>query len=223
MARNGTILYAVSVRPLEDPRLMDAIYRSASPLRREKVDRLRKEQDKRRSLGAEWLLRYALRDAGFPPDAETVVDGSGKPRLKDGGLFFNLSHSGDYALCAVSAHEVGCDVEKIAPIDLGVAHRFFLPEECRDIGSRPTKAAREERFFRYWTLKESVLKATGRGMALPLNAFRILPGEPGSVLQDGHPLPYRLWEFDEISGYRCAVCVAEDDAPPVFRTLEIGQ
>lgn len=87
-------------------------------------------------------------------------------------LRFNLSHSQDIAVCAVTTKfDVGIDVEKtdrVAPLD--VADRFFAPSEVAALRALPDQA-QSERFFQYWTLKESYIKARGLGLSLPLEQF----------------------------------------------------
>ena len=200
------ILYAADVTPLADDALYSLAYAAASPARREKADRYRFMKDRQLSLGAEALLRHALCCAELGTNSIDFDYGpEKKPYLKSGGIFFNLSHSGIWVVCAIAECEVGCDVEKIAPIDLKLARRF-LPEEAEDIYAQPTEAEKLDLFYRYWTLKESFMKATGLGMALPLDAFRILRGETISVVQSVDERTYSFAESDGLSGYCCAFC-----------------
>ena len=141
--------------------------------RKDKIDRLRRQEDRVRSLAAELLLRRALADVGVT-QYTVGCDEHGKPYLADHpGLFFNLSHAGNVVLCAVSDSEVGCDVEKIVPGREALAKRFFTAREAADIASQPTEEEKTLRFFRYWTLKESFMKVTGLGMSLSPAAFEI--------------------------------------------------
>ena len=217
------ILFAADVTALKDAELYHLAYAAATPPRREKTDRFRPEKDRRLSLGAEALLRHALRCAGSgAASADFVYGAEKKPYLRDGGLFFNLSHSGIWAVCAVAGCEVGCDVEQVAPIDLKLARRF-LPEEYADILSQPTAAERLELFYRYWTLKESFMKATGLGMALPLDAFRIVRGDGVSVLQSVDDRAYGFREFADLPGYRCALCCAGDCSDAQLHILDLEE
>ena len=215
-------LYAASVTSLADPECYAAAYAAASSDRREKTDHYRFAKDKRLSLGAELLLRYALETEGV--DGETMEFSYGaqkKPYLRDSDVFFSLSHSGDYVLCALASCEVGCDIEKIVPVALKLAKRFFFRGEYEDIAAQTTPEARNERFFRYWTLKESFMKATGQGMALPLDAFQIVYGEDISVIQSADQRQYRFAEFDGIPSYRCALCAAGDCRGTVLRMVDL--
>lgn len=208
--KTRTAVYAVNTRPLLLPSLFDRAYAAASPERRAKVDRYRKEEAKRQSLGAEMLLRYALAEAGLKEFPERLKIGRyGKPYLPGGELYFNLSHSEQWVLCAVSDAEVGCDIEKIRPIKIRTARRF-APEEYEDILACGGEETQTERFFRYWTLKESVMKATGFGMRLPLDKFCITLEPQLSLAQNADPRSFCLKEFDGIEEFRAALCAAGD-------------
>jgi 4'-phosphopantetheinyl transferase len=82
-------------------------------------------------------------------------------------LHFNLAHSGELALLALTrAGEVGVDVERIRPMPdaLELAARFFSPREVAALQTVPPDDANAA-FFRLWTRKEAWLKATGEGIA----------------------------------------------------------
>ena len=138
-------------------------------------------------------LRFGAADDGKPFLA-TRADCSLRCELR-----FNLSHSGDLALVAVSAgRELGVDVERIEPKrDLErLARRFFAPEE-RDALIRLPPDERDAGFFRYWTLKEAYLKAVGTGLGRALASFAV------SAFHDGPPRLLRsdagdadCWRFD---------------------------
>ena len=219
-----TVLYAASAAPLSDSRLYDAAYSAASDPRRQKTDRYRKARDRRLSLSAELLLRYGLRAAG--QDAVTIdldYNAQGKPFLKNSDVYFNVSHSEEYVICAVAGCEVGCDVEKISTVDLKIAKRFFFREEYDDIAAQTTPAERDELFCRYWTLKESFMKATGLGMKLPLDEFRIVLGQEISVIQSVDERSYSFKEFADIPGYRCALCMAGDCRDAELRIIDLAK
>ena len=224
MAELKPVLYAASVVPLADGERYAAAYAAVSPARREKNDRFRFERDRRLSLGAELLLRHALRAEGLGEVPMTFDYGTqGKPYLKDGGVFFTLSHSGEYVVCALAPYEVGCDVERITPIDLNIAHRFFFRSEYDDIAAQETAEARNELFFRYWTLKESFMKATGLGIKLPLDAFEIVRASEITVRQSVDTRQYSFAEFDDLFGYRCALCAAGDCRGAVLHTVDFAE
>lgn len=214
-------LLAAEVGALADPVLYDAGLRLIPEERRRKVGRYRFEKDRLLSLGASLLMVEGLRRAGIPSERIELCEGAyGRPALRDGRVCFNLSHSGVWALCAVSDGAVGCDVEALGHADLRLAARFFHPAEYRDIAAQPTPEAVDARFYRYWTLKESYIKATGKGMSLPLNTFELRCEREIAVFEGGQRRPWHFRTFDDLPGYACALCAAAEPANTVPERLE---
>ena len=219
-------LYAADVSVLEDDRLYAAAYCAVSDERQKKADRFRFRKDRNLCLGAGVLLRFALREAGVLEENPTYRTGeNGKPYLFSyPNIFFNLSHSGSFVLCALSGVDVGCDIEKMEDAELALAKRFFTPGEYAAIASRPSEAERADRFYRIWTLKESFLKATGLGLRLPLNGFEILSdGEAVSIRQDVDPRSFRFQTYDNLSGYQCALCEAAEAGETELEVLSLRE
>jgi 4'-phosphopantetheinyl transferase len=105
----------------------------------------------------------------------------GKPSVP--GIEFNLSHTkGLVALGLSDEGALGVDVETFnrGTDVLSVAQHSFSDLEAADVTATPP-AQRKERFFRYWTLKESYIKARGMGLHLPLKAFSFLLDEPDAT------------------------------------------
>lgn len=202
-------LFCADVTELEDPELFRRLYRAVSASRRAKVDRIRSEAGRLQSLGAGALLEASLAELGVAaPQPEE--DAYGKPFLPGcERLCFNLSHSGTQVLCALSDRDVGCDVERIHTARLRLAARCFCPEEYEALLACDDETARDALFYRIWTLKESFVKAVGRGLSLPMNAFCILPGEAGIELrQSADTRRYELRAFCA-EGYQYAFCSVE--------------
>lgn len=200
-------ILTADVDELQDPSLYLRLYESVSRERREKADRMRFQKDKRLSLGAGALLEAALSRLGIYDFAFSYGKYQ-KPRLKNtDGIQFNLSHSGSKVMCVISDSDIGCDVEKVTDISIEIAERFFFSEEYRALCSCTEGVGRNELFFRYWTLKESFMKATGLGFMLPLDAFCVLlEKEKIAVRQSVDERQYFFKEFHQDDGYRYAVC-----------------
>lgn len=113
-----------------------------------------------------WKLGVAPGDIAFTQEV------NGRPALAEAGVAsFNLSHSDDVAALAISADvRVGVDVEAIRPIADDEIAWALSPAERHELSSvdEPTRL---ESFFRFWTLKESLMKGTGLGAQLPLHDF----------------------------------------------------
>ena len=216
-------VYAAEVAPLSDPARFRRVYARVSAWRQEKVDRFRFDWDKRLSLGAGAMLEAAL-VAEEVTDLTMTTGRNEKPRLAHvAGLHFNLSHSGTRVLCAISDHEFGCDVERVAQADMNLARRCFHGAEYAALLQCADPAERNELFYRYWTLKESFMKATGLGFQLPLKDFCVTPGDGGiAIRQNVDDRSYFFKEFDRNDGYRYAVCSADRPLDGVsMREVEI--
>ncbi len=161
--------------------------------------------DRNRYVAAHAALRLIL--SGYlavpPGTIRYRTTGNGKPCLDADrpAVRFNLSHSGNMALVAVSDAEVGADIERMNPDRsyLGVAERFFSPvDQARLRGS--TKPV--ELFYTLWSAREAVLKASGAGLFEPFDPFTCVEGRPGP---DGRLPADGLCAFSVDSEYRCSV------------------
>ena len=95
----------------------------------------------------------------------------GKPYLVDNpNIYFNISHSGNYIVCAISDKPVGIDIEIIKPANLKIAKRFFTTDEYEYV----MENQHDYRFYEIWTKKESITKMLGRGLHMPLSSFSVL-------------------------------------------------
>lgn len=176
------------------------LYGFLPPERQERVRNAKREDVARKRLYAGAFLQYVLSaETGIPMEYIAYTYGSqGKPEIdyqkletlsKDGtiniegkisyGVHFNLSHSGDYAVLAVSDSLVGIDVEHKKNHYETVAKRCFCKEEYEDIMAGATPQEQQMRFLQYWTMKEACIKCSGEGMRIPFNSFSIIRNENG--------------------------------------------
>lgn len=199
------------VRCLANRMLFQEKYKLLSPYRQQKIALLKHEKDKYRSLAAGLLLDHALGIYGLrEKSAEYEIGEWGKPVLKyHPQISFSLSHSGDYAICTVGEGPLGNDIERVKEGRLAVADRFFAGGELAWLYEAEEDAQRNLRMFRLWTMKESFLKATGRGMSLSLKDFSIHVDEASGRPRVRHTFDgkyYSMREYREIEGYCTAVC-----------------
>ena len=219
--------YVVNIGRFEE----ETAYREAlsvvSEYRRHKIAALKHEKEKKRSLGAAFALNAALACHGLcEKDMEYVLGSQGKPALRGyPELHFSLSHAGDYAVCSMGERETGCDIERVRPGKMRVADRFYTEEEKDWLYRAKEPKERESRMFRLWTMKESFLKVTGRGMSLSMRDFTALPekGGMGSVKHSINNICDYLKEYDlpavfgETERYRICVCQeAAESGQPAF-------
>jgi len=121
----------------------------------------------------------------------------------------NISHSGEYVVLAVSRHELGVDIETLGLYKDKLARRCCTEEEYIWLQTQ-----RSEAFFRLWTGKESLMKATGLGFALPAGSFSVLPVSDGLHTIDGRSW-YMKW-LDILPGYAlCTASAADENIEPV--------
>ncbi|MGN0156102.1 MAG: 4'-phosphopantetheinyl transferase family protein [Lachnospiraceae bacterium] len=209
---------------LKDEKLFNCLYQTIPLWRREKIDRMRFQNDKCLSLGAWILLREGLREQGIREnEIEIAYADGGKPYLKNRPeLFFNLSHSHERVMCILSDREAGCDVEKKKTVNPNVAKRFFHPAEYECMMGQKTLQEREEMFYRLWTLKESFVKMTGEGIGRPFDEFCMVIGENEIVLeQDGKQQgKYFFKEYNLSDGYCYACCCLSSDYEDTIRKVE---
>lgn len=143
-----------------------------SPEERDRMSRFRLDADRRRYGIAHAALRLLLGHyLGLDPhDLAFAAGAHGKPHLASApAIEFNLSHSGDLALIAVSHNRpVGVDVESSARRTLDVptlARRVLCPREHEWL-SRVEERSRAHAFLRLWACKEAVSKAAGGGFTI---------------------------------------------------------
>lgn len=205
----STKIYAANMEELKNESLYGAAYMKITNERRRKTDGFRLQKDRKLSVGAEILLMHGLEQMGININETAYKYGTnGKPYLAGRqDVYFNLSHSEDIVICAISSQEIGCDVEKISEINLGIARRFFSTEEYEIITAGKTEEEMRDIFFRLWTLKESFIKLTGRGLSLPMNSFCIhFDTDKISVKQKLDDRTYYFKEFNLQRDYKCSIC-----------------
>jgi medium-chain acyl-[acyl-carrier-protein] hydrolase len=170
------------------------------------------------------ILRAILaRYLSLPPQEVRFTAGPhGKPALDpaqgQAGLRFNLTHSEGLALYAMAWNrEVGIDLERIRDQveHQEIARRFFSPREARAL-EQLSGTERLKGFYRCWTRKEAVLKASGHGLLFPLDQVEVLglPDHPGGLLtlrdQPGLPGTWTLRDLDVEPEYLAALVVEGD-------------
>lgn len=179
-----------------------------STARLEYIDRLHGTA-RQQSFAASLLLDESIRRCypSVPRPLDISIHEQGKPYLTDTpNVHFSLSHSGSWVVCAVSDHPVGVDIQQYRSIRLNVANRFFHPDEVQYL-STLTPAERENAFYTLWALKESYVKADGRGLRL-LRQFCVdNTCQPPKVIV-GTPCSLFTPDFPD-STYKLGVCVQE--------------
>ena len=187
---------------------------------RERMQRFRFEHDRRMYGFSHVLMRRLL--AGYlgvlPKKIGYSYTQYGKPYLRfqdrHDRIEFNLSHSGEVILIAVAITvPVGVDVEKIKPLPEmdQIAARFFSNGEQVDLSSL-SGSAKLAAYYHCWTRKEAVIKASGEGLSMPLDSFRVsfLPGEPTRLVKSADQRAWLLLDIKCAKGYAAAVAAPVD-------------
>jgi 4'-phosphopantetheinyl transferase len=206
LKRDEVHVWTAAPEEIIDPALLDAYEALESEDERERRLRLRFERDRHERLVSVALVRTSLaRYADVAPRAwlfernehgrPDPVPGHGEPPLR-----FNLSHTKGLVACAVTVdRDIGVDVECVGrrgdPV--AIADRYFAAAEARELHACPA-ARRRDRFFEYWTLKESYIKARGMGLKIPLRrfAFHLDAAHPIRVAFDAEiEDDEREWQF----------------------------
>lgn len=150
-----------------------------------RAEKFHKPADARNFVLSRALLRRVLADCldSHPAAIRFMRNKQGKPFLKDRELEFNVSHSRDRLLIAVSAgRAVGIDIEfRREGINMdSIVRRWFAPAEQQAFQTSENKI---EVFFDVWSKKEAYVKALGEGIYKDLNTFAVpIGGNPGSPL-----------------------------------------
>ena len=181
-------LYALDVRPYGAGMWRKGLD-TLPPERKERALACRREEDSMRIACAGFLLQEALAKEGI---THPIFEKNewGKPMLKDTPLHFSLSHSGYFAICAVSDTPVGVDIER--PRNMDKIARLFPEARTRDD------------LLRLWTAKEAYLKLLGRGLTVPLDSVSVQLGETLSL----EGLPYHLHEYT-LEEYHICLCTTD--------------
>ena len=204
-------IYSGDIEELKDICAYNSAFSSLPSYRREKASRLKFEKDKKLCVLAGLLLKRATKDFGIEGEDENIVfSKNAKPDFNpDIKLHFSLSHSGSKALCCVSEHIIGCDIEKEDDgVDLSIANRFFAREEKEYLNKISDLSLRKLEFFALWTLKESLIKATGEGLRASLSSFSVCKNKEIKEKISYCGKEYRLFTLELFKGYKSAAAIS---------------
>lgn len=174
------------------------------------------------------LVRWVLSSyCDVEPHQWLFEQGShGKPTVSEpraNRYVFNLSHTEGLIVCGVRARgELGVDVEYLGRKKKSfgeLARRFFAMAEADWFEQSPA-ALRSEAFFRIWTLKEAYIKAVGKGLAIPLDSFELIPPDRGQpVIRFTNNIDINIpWSFGQLRlGELHQVAIAADVDPNPLR------
>lgn len=127
----------------------------------------------------------------------------GKPYLiTHPNIYFNISHCEGMIFCGLYDKELGIDIEKIRPFSEKIVSKVLTAQEQEILFSVDNQ---QEVFFRFWTLKESYIKAIGKGLSFPLHQVEFCWNKQGKVLCNQHNVLFlqKKWQTD----YIVSICI----------------
>ncbi len=234
-------LYILSTDCLTDKASFDKWHNRMPQGRKERIDAIKPEGAKRLCLGAGILLDEALRSIGIC-EYETGLGAHGKPYLvevkadADDSVCYNISHSGNLAVLAVSDREVGVDVQEFRHFSEKLASQVFSEGERnlahkvaeRDydfFGLAGSVSALDIAYTRLWAMKESLMKHSGMGMLLRPDQIELreASGDRGRIEAICSNYDCAGLSFTEytIPGYALTVCSGYGDFGEMTEITEI--
>jgi len=189
LARGRVHLWHIDQDEVTAPDVLAACEALMTPEERDRHRRFKVEHARHEFLVTRLVVRTVLsRYADVDPAAwRFECNEQGKPAIAGpadvGDLRFNLSNTRGRVICGVAAADaIGVDVENMAVRGetVNIADRYFSAAEVEALNALP-ESRQPERFFRYWTLKESYIKARGLGLSIPLERFSFALDTPGPI------------------------------------------
>ena len=221
----GSILYAINYkRELSDDRRSELLSQVTSE-RAYRIKRFAKIEDRDRSLLGEYLAKYLL--SGILKrsikEINFVRDEFGKPHCEDSEMNFNISHSDEWVICGVSSNPIGVDIERVRDVDDKIYDHVLTESEKVSILKLSPDEQRSE-FFRYWSIKESCLKAFGKGLSIPPTSLGCNLSKPDITVKS-NTSNYQLnaQEYSVDPYYSCAAAVLDGETPAEINFISVDE
>jgi 4'-phosphopantetheinyl transferase len=214
-------IYSIKIDDINDAVLQE-LCNSIDFEKRERICKYINKRDKIRTLVGDVLIRVLIyMHLDIHNDIIIFLKNEyGKPYIKGFQDFhFNISHSGDYVVCAVSNHPIGIDIERIKHIECEeIAENYFSACELEYVlyGKRNDCL---NRFYEIWTLKESYIKCRGMGLSIPLKSFSIEVADTVIKAIVYNDFQYLFRKLDIDSNYAAAVCSQNEEISEDITTI----
>ena len=219
-------LWLAFYNSIEDEQLLRSYRGLMSDTETEREARFHFPDDRLRYLVTRALVRTVLSQCApvSPEDWAFSANKYGRPEIANApagvNISFNISHTkGLIVLGVTHGRALGVDVENVRSrkISPGIPERFFAAEEVKALSTQPPEQ-QHDRFFEYWTFKESYVKARGMGLSIPLGKFAFLyPDERAVSIAIDPELNdqaerWQFWQFQPAPEYLVAVCAERQGA-----------
>lgn len=163
-------LYYINFQEALSPRAFAQLLHRLPHSMQQQVLRFHHWDDQHRSLFGKLLLLFALQQRSLPQSVLKVIQYNSyqRPYISE-NLDFNISHSGGMVVCAIAegGMRTGVDVEEEKNVDWK-DYAFIWRGDEQAYFSSASGSEQITRFYQYWTQKEAVMKADGRGLNLPV-------------------------------------------------------
>ncbi len=200
-------VYFFNITVLRNRDVFNEKLKEVDESRIKKIKRLKNTDDRLRSLGAGLLVNFVKKH--YNVHEKLKMDKFGKPYFENAKIHFNISHSGNFVVMAVSNYNIGVDVQRMKLVRNRVAEKNFLPKECEYINELEDDQVKQQRFCEIWTIKEAYLKHQGIGLRKPLNSFEVDMTGKTPMLVDHKDL--RIIQFKMDTRYVVAICADQKD------------
>lgn len=201
---NYSTIYVLNQQLKINKELFLKLLNFVSSKRRDILTNMKFEKAQQSLLG-ELLIRYILFKKFELNNSKIVFSKSkyGKPLLNLLTDFhFNISHSKDWIVCAVDNRPIGVDIEVLRDFNLKIGKRFYTNQEYNYI-INASELDQKYRFYEIWTMKESYMKAVGKGFLLSPTSFDTLDFNNEVQIEDCN---YYFSKFTFNNEVLCTVC-----------------
>jgi len=187
-----------------------------------RFDRFRQSADKERHALAHSLKRAVISQylSCAPSGLSFTQSSHGKPFcLHSEAPHFNLSHSGDWVVLAVSTEgEVGVDVEFVRELDTDSVIRRV--SSAQEIDMYQNSDSPSQYFLRLWTQKEAISKACGQGISVGLSSIPCT-GEVGDHLLSFLGISYTAYTYSFPNEGVLSYATAAHTRPEIVRVVSL--
>lgn len=192
--------------------ILDVLFKILSPEEQKRSQRFHQFKDKQTFIICRSVLKYLLsKETGLDvSQIHFVLNDNNKPYLQlDYPLFFNVSHSGNYAIIALSNQEIGVDIERIKS---GFDYAEIVPTVFNNLEIKTIDNSENKNytFYKFWTRKEAIVKATGKGIDDDITQITVVDGlhSVSSQLLSGSK-NITVFSFDITPEYLGAIAITE--------------
>lgn len=206
-------IYAVNISDIDMELLEDKCKSVVEPGKLHKIKRFVNKQDKARTLVGELLIKFVVKEyLNINERLFMEKNEYGKPYfVNKPDIEFNISHSGDFVVCAIDGKPLGIDIEKIKLLEYkGLVDMFFANEEAEYILNE-SELKSLNRFYEIWTLKESYIKCCGRGLSIDLKSFSISMGEKINLISCDYGEKYNFRIINMHNDYKLSICSLNEE------------